>query len=86
MASKNYREVPREKYANRVHDCDRLCRHGLLCLPLDGGVPGTNLLIHEVAVKTRLLLTLFLLAIPTSFVRSAESNGSFMAYAVFYVS
>jgi hypothetical protein len=53
---------------------------------MDGRVPGTLLLIHEVAMKTWLLLTLLLLAIPSSFARAAESNASFMAYAVFYVS
>ncbi len=37
-------------------------------------------------MKTLLLLTLFLLAIPTSFARAVESNDSFIAYAVFYVS
>jgi hypothetical protein len=53
---------------------------------MDGRVPGTILLIHEVAMKTWWLLAPFLLAIPTSFARAAESNDSFMAYAVFYVS
>jgi hypothetical protein len=67
-------------------DCDRLFRHGPLGLSMDGSVPGTLLLIQEVAMKTWLLLTLFLLAIPTSFARAAEFNDSFMAQAVFYVS
>jgi len=37
-------------------------------------------------MKTWLLLTLFLLAIPASFARAADFNDSFMAHAVFYVS
>jgi hypothetical protein len=66
-------------------NCDRLFRHGPLCLSMDGRVPGTILIIQEVAMKTWLLSTLFLLAITASFARAAEFNDSFMAYAVFYV-
>lgn len=52
---------------------------------MDGRVPGTILIIQEVAMKTWLLSTLFLLAITASFARAAEFDDSFMAYAVFYV-
>ena len=68
-------------------DCNRLCRHRLLRLPMDGRVPGTILLINEAAMKTWVFSALFpLVILAASFARAAESNDSIMAYAVFYVS